>query len=222
MNYPGPGQPWGGQPQQQPPYGQQYPQQQYMPPQQQPWTLPGWGAIPAVIGTVLIVIGIFAIDWTDGGGSYVDAAKPYVQAYDKDLVPPDKENGFVFFYLKFGIFGFAAAQAMLALMWSLGSVRGRVSAFLTFGIWGAGLRAGRLNGARIALTVVCVLFTALHVTAWVMWTDLVGADIGDLEAGAWLTLAGLVLTTIGCAVGPRSGFAQPPLQPMPPGPYGYR
>lgn len=198
-NQPGyPQPPQGGYPPQQP-YGP--PQQPYGPPQgygqpggwkEPPWTVPGWGSIPGVIGSILIILGFTALDWVPNG-TFIDVMDAIGQA----AVTVDVGYAGVYAVAAWAL---AIVQVLVAMMWTLGFVRGPGSSFWLLGCRSKRVRAGRPGLINGVLAGVLLAFTIFH---FVSWLEVFGGHLDMLEVGAWVVLAGLVLSTIGVAIGPR-------------------
>jgi hypothetical protein len=203
MTYGGPGQ---GYPQQQPPGWQPRQGQPYPPPgRPQPLTLPGWGAIPAVLGAVLAIVGMFALDWVaDAGFSDINDA---FQQYTGNSDALGGDGKWIKFYFPTGALIALALAAVPPLFWTLGSFRSAESIRKRGGVTRKSLSEGNLGPTRIFLSVLAAVPLVYHVVTMIIFTD--GGDFfGELGPGPWLVMVGTLLCAVGAAIGPR--------QPAPP------
>ncbi|MDA3626596.1 hypothetical protein OU415_14205 [Saccharopolyspora sp. WRP15-2] len=214
---PGPGYPQqqpGWQPGQQPHPPQQYPvppgyPQQGQPPypvqppppqQEPPLTLPGWGAIPAVLGVLLAVLGLFAFKWAgDAAFGDVSAAVREAARNATDLTASDR---WVKVYLGQGVFIALALAAIPPALWSLGTLRSRESIKSRGGLTKKSLSEGRTGPTRIMLSAIAGLCLLYHVVTLLIMTD-GGRHLGSLGPGPWLLVVGTALSVAGAAIGPR-------------------
>lgn len=158
-----------------------------------PWTVPGWGAIPGVIGTVLLIVGFTVLDWVPGG--------TFIDLVDAISRVPDAADavGYPAFYVV-AAWPLAALHVLWGLAWPLGFVRGPMSSFWLLVCRSKRVRAGRPGLVNGVLAAILAAITVFNVGSWFEVFD---GKVDQLEAGAWVTLAGLVLTTAAVAIGPR-------------------
>ncbi|TKG62838.1 hypothetical protein [Prauserella endophytica] len=191
----------GWQPQGQPPqqlYPQQLPPQ--LPQQEPPLTLPGWGAVPAVLGIVLAALGMFALNWIDEA-SFAEVTKSIDQAASS-ATNLDGNGKLVDIYFPMGAIIALMLAAVPPAMWSLGVLRSRESIRKRGGIMKKSLSEGNTTPTRIMITVIAGLCLLYHVISLLMLTDS-GEHLDQLGPGPWLLAAGAALSTLGAAIGPR-------------------
>lgn len=183
-----------------------------------PLTLPGWGAVPAVVGIALVALGLFALHWHDDA-SFLDIRSAVLRLLH-GRSPRGAREAWVVSYLAFVAFGVAVA-ALVPVLWAVGAFRTLTTAWLLMGTNSKRLREGNAGPARARATVWAVACLAYHVGSWF---PLTGNDLGALGPGPWVLLVGSALIVVGAFVGPR--VAVPAGQPgpavgYPPAPAGY-
>ncbi|MER7115581.1 hypothetical protein ACQPZU_07075 [Saccharomonospora azurea] len=204
---PYPGQPYPGQPYAGQPYpGQPYPggpmpgQFHQGPVTQGPLTLPGWGAVPAILGVVASVVGLLLLPW-------VSVEQGTLSFLDLTGMPTDNLFTMPDMYVAWLAFVALALQPLYPLPWTLGAVRTQKVANLMQGWPRTQLTHATFTRFRLVFGTSAFAGTIIHGLGIVTLYD------GAFElagAGPWVLLAGTVLTTVGAVVGPRKGPGLPP------------
>ncbi|PXY38228.1 hypothetical protein BA062_00215 [Prauserella flavalba] len=176
-----------------------YPRQQF-PQQEPPLTLPGWGAIPAVLGIALAALGMFALNWV-AEASFAEVAKSIDQAADA-ATSLNGNDRLVDIYFPTGAIIALVLAALPPAMWTLGALRSRESIRKRGGLMKSSLSEGNTTPTRIMITVIAGLCLLYHVISLLMLTDS-GEHLDQLGPGPWLLVAGAALSTLGAAIGPR-------------------
>ncbi|SFI98829.1 hypothetical protein [Amycolatopsis sacchari] len=161
-----------------------------------PYTLPGFGAIPAVLGAVLLIVGFFALPWASVAGHSVHFVDLTKLAWDSE----GSGGGYGKAYA--AAIGYLALLAQLVnpLPWTLGSFRGPKSALVFSGIRRKEFNRANYWWYRTSFAVRSALMVILHAVGVIaLFKD----DLGATGAGAWLVLGGSILVTAGAAIGPR-------------------
>ncbi|MBK1783241.1 hypothetical protein [Prauserella cavernicola] len=187
---------------------QQYPVQQYPGPhgrpgsgEPQPWTRPGWGLVPVVLGTLVALVGALALPWVEQESMY--GWSVLIGRAVEEGVLSDKWGHHVFqAYFQWAGLGLIALHAVYYLAWTAGGVRGKKSAKLILSTSGRSVERGRLGPMRAMMAVASLLLTVGHAIATYRG---VFEDFDALSSGVYVTLGGLVLITVGGAIGPRLG-----------------
>ncbi|MBK1785968.1 hypothetical protein [Prauserella cavernicola] len=169
--------------------GPQYPGQQ--PQQEPPLTLPGWGAIPALIGIVLAVLGVFVLAWV-GEAGFIDLRSAL--ASDTDL--------WLWIYFRRAGFIALGVAAVAPILWSLGVLRSREKIAKRGGLTKSSLLQGRTGPTRALIAAFPALALLYHGVSLVIFTDN-GQYLSELGPGPWLLLAGTALSLAGALIGPR-------------------
>ncbi|MFD9891644.1 hypothetical protein ACFWY9_20085 [Amycolatopsis sp. NPDC059027] len=198
---PGP-QPHGMPPQGMPPRGRPHwqPHPPQRAPEQAPLTLPGWGAVPALLGVVLAAVGLFALKWA-GDATFADLNESirHATGATSDLTG----NGrWIRIYFPQGVIIALALAAIPPALWSLGSLRSAKSVQRRGGLTRKSLQEGRTGPTRAVISVLAGLCLLYHVISLLVLTD-GGEYLGKLGPGPWLLLAGTALSVAGAVIGPR-------------------
>ncbi|MFC4082178.1 hypothetical protein [Amycolatopsis samaneae] len=191
------GMPPGAQPPGVPPRQQPYPPR---PAGETPLTLPGWGAIPALLGVVLAAVGLFALKWA-GDATFADLNKAIRQAAAgaNGLSGNDQ---WIKIYFPQGVIIALALAAIPPALWSLGSIRSVKGAKSRGGLTKKSLMEGRTGPTRTMLSVLAGLCLLYHVISLLILTD-GGKHLDGLGPGPWLLVAGTALSVAGAVIGPR-------------------
>ncbi|MET7997708.1 hypothetical protein ABZU76_43175 [Amycolatopsis sp. NPDC005232] len=202
-----------------PQYGQPQqwgaPQQQFSPPPQGfpsqpgpaggPLTLPGLGAIPAVLGVVLELVALFGVSWI----TFTNGTQSVTMSF-LDLVKAASDNaaasGFAATYVQFLAFIITAATAGSVLPWTLGALRAKRSAFLLSGIRSRELTRSGFWWYRTVFSGRAAVMLILHAVgiATLYWGNFPSLGLGPI-----LLLVGAALVIAGAAMGPRQAPAMP-------------
>ncbi|KAA9161357.1 hypothetical protein FPZ12_014520 [Amycolatopsis acidicola] len=200
QGYPAPGAPGLGYPA--PGYAAQGYPGQGMPFKPGPLTLPGLGAIPAVAGIVLILVGLFALPWLTLMGQ-----TDYFTDITQLAADSTGSGGWSSTYAIFLGYLVVFVQLVNPLPWTLGALRGKKSAFLLSGIRRKDLTRENLWWYRTVFGSRATLMLGIHVAGVI---GLFHKDLSLIGAGAWLVLVGSVLVAAGAFVGPRVTAHMPP------------
>lgn len=163
-----------------------------------PLTRPGWGAIPAVLGAVLGVLGLFALKWS-GDVTWFELADAMRNISGDDL---NGEQVLVKFYIGKGVIIAATLAAVAPIPWSFGVFRDERSIRRGGGIMKRSLLEGRTGPTRALLTGIAAAALLYHVISLLMMTDS-GEHLDDLGPGPWVMVVGAALSVAGAAIGPR-------------------
>ncbi|MEU3271428.1 hypothetical protein ABZ639_11310 [Saccharomonospora sp. NPDC006951] len=178
-----------------------YPAQQGGPPPGPagPLTRANWGSVAVVaVGTVAALVGLLLLDWVQGS-PLSDVASAHQAALDQGLLPQVWGREVLQFYLDVGALLLVLLHAAYMLAWVAGGVRGRTSARIILSTSGKGIAAGRLTGARIVMGGASAILVVFHV---LILSKLFDGELGVLEAGGWVMIAGLGIVTAGAVAGP--------------------
>ncbi|MFC4002724.1 hypothetical protein ACFS2C_04430 [Prauserella oleivorans] len=183
---------------------QPYPSRPYLqhqpPGQEPPLTLPGWGAIPALLGVVLAVLGLFALPWvSDVSFSELNDS---IRAAAASATGLDGNDRWIELYVTQGVFIALGVAAVAPATWSLGAIRSRESIRKRGGVTRKSLQEGRTGPTRILISVLTGLCLLYHVVSLFILTDN-GEHLDELDAGPWLLVAGTALSVAGAVIGPR-------------------
>ncbi len=163
-------------------------------------TLPGWGAAPVLLGTVLALVGLFALNWVNEMGfSDLNKGLDQAAAFVDDRSASDQWN---LIYFPQGAIIALFLAAIPAALWTLGSLRSRESIRRRGGLMKRSLGEGNTGPTRIMISVIAGLCLLYHVISLIVLTDS-GEHLDDLGPGPWTMVAGLALITIGAVIGPR-------------------
>jgi hypothetical protein len=165
-----------------------------------PVTLPGWGAVPALLGVVLAVLGLFVFQWV-GDASFVDLNQSITNAASEATALTGGE-GWIKVYFTQGVFVALVVAAVVPSLWALGSLRNQESIRRRGGVLKKSLGEGRTGPARVLVSVIAGLCLAYHVISLLVLTR-GGQHLGDLGPGPWLLVAGTALSVAGAVIGPR-------------------
>ncbi|MFE0024423.1 hypothetical protein [Amycolatopsis sp. NPDC059021] len=190
--------PQGMPPRGMPPQGRPYPPRHV--PGETPLTLPGWGAVPALLGVALAAIGLFALKWA-GDATFADLNESirHAAGTTADLTG----NGrWIKIYFPQGVIIALALAAVPPALWSLGSLRSAKSVQRRGGLMKKSLREGRTGPTRAVISVLAGLCLLYHVISLLILTD-GGEYLGKLGPGPWLLVAGTALSVAGAVIGPR-------------------
>ncbi|QYN25504.1 hypothetical protein [Amycolatopsis sp. DSM 110486] len=170
-----------------------------------PLTLPGLGAIPAVLGVVLELVALFGVSWI----TFTNGTQSVTMSF-LDLVKAASDNaaasGFAATYVQFLAFIITAATAGSVLPWTLGALRAKRSAFLLSGIRSRELTRAGFWWYRTVFSgraAVMLIFHAAGI-ATLYW-----GNFSSLGLGPILLLVGGLLVLAGAAMGPRQAPAMP-------------
>ncbi|MCT2581895.1 hypothetical protein [Actinophytocola gossypii] len=206
---PGGQQPWPGQPQGQYQVGPFTPPLPQPPLPEPPLTLPGWGAIPALLGAILAAVGLLALPWF-GEVTFFDFSESMGAASATELTG---EQRWLDLYFSPGGFIALALAVIAPSMWALGTLRDRDSVRRRGGLTRKSLGEGRTGPTRALIAVLAGLCLLYHVISLLVLTDS-GEHLDELAAGPWLVVAGTALSVVGAVIGPRvpprPGWGQPP------------
>src|SRR5690606_35219304 len=123
-----------------------------------PLTRPGWGAIPAVLGAVLGVLGLFALKWS-GDVTWFELADAMRNISGDDL---NGEQVLVKFYIGKGVIIAATLAAVAPIPWSFGVFRDERSIRRGGGIMKRSLLEGRTGPTRALLTGIAAAALLYH------------------------------------------------------------
>lgn len=168
-----------------------------------PFTRPSWSAGVVVLGALIALTGVTAWDWVNDQ-PLLGVASLHAEAMREGRLPSHWGRDLLQAYLDWLALGLVLLPVAYSLAWTAGGVRGRKSAMLILNTSGKKVAAGRLGSANALLAASCALAVLAHA---LMLRRLFGSDLSQLlvglQVGGWTMLAGLLVVTIGCAVGPR-------------------
>lgn len=165
-----------------------------------PLTLPGWGALPAVLGLVSALVGLFALRWVHDA-TFADLNKSIAQAASNDTHMTGKDQ-WIDIYFPQGAIIALFLGATPAVLWTLGSFRTRESIKKRGGLTRRSLSEGNTGPTRVMISLIaglCLLYQAISLY---LMTDN-GKHLNELGPGPCLLVAGATLTVIGAVIGPR-------------------
>lgn len=171
-----------------------------------PRTRASWAVVPVIAGLLLGLPGLLALNWASGH-PLAGSADIYAMGIEQGVVTDNFGARVMLAYLRFGGLVLHLLLAAYLLAWTGGAVRGRRSAWAILGMPGHGIARGKLAGANSAMVIAGIVVLFAHCS--VVW-KLVGGELSEVNAGAWLTMAGTALMTVGGGIGPRVLTASAP------------
>jgi hypothetical protein len=159
----------------------------------------GLGAVPALCGLVLALVGLFALKWA-GDATFGDLNRLFdqVSAYGPD---PTARQRWLQSYFPAGAIVALFLGATPVVTWTLGAIRSRQSAVRRGGLTRRSLSQGNTGPTRVLISVLAGLCLAYQLASLVVFTDS-GKHFDRLGPGPWCLLSGMAFLVLGAAIGP--------------------
>lgn len=155
-----------------------------------------------MIGALIALTGVTALDWVNDQ-PLLGVASLHAEAMREGRLPSHWGRDVIQAYLDWLALVLVLLPVAYSLVWTAGGVRGRKSAMLILNNSGAKVAAGRVGSANVLLAGSSAVAILAHV---LILRRLFGSELSKLvglQVGGWTMLAGLVVVTIGCGIGPR-------------------